>query len=458
MKFIHSPYSPGETIAAIATAPGQGAIAIVRICGKRALDVANSIFSGPVKEYKTHTAHVGRIVHEDGATVDEVLLLVMRGKRSFCGEDTVEIQCHGGSFVAKKILLLCLQAGARAALPGEFSFKAYMNDKIDLTQAEAISQLICAKNDFALQAAENHLQGRLSQEIRSFQKKLTHMAAMLEAWIDVPEEDIAFAPIETIREELKNITLSMQKLASSFFDGKILQDGISLCLVGSPNVGKSSLMNALLDKERAIVSHSPGTTRDLIEDSFQLNGLNVRLLDTAGIRQTDEDIEAQGIERSKEAIEQADLILFVLDCQKGLSETDKSLIELLPVKQSIAIWNKEDLEHKKPPSLPFKHVVTISAKNQTGLDKLHQCIDQLIWKERPPAKNDIIITSLRHKEALCEAIGACERVLLGLETQTSPEFLSLDMRQCLTALGKIIGTDITEELLTSIFSTFCIGK
>jgi len=458
MEFIHPPYQPGETIAAIATPPGEGGVAIVRISGKEALNVAAKVFSGPVFTYKSHTAHYGQVLDSAGQRVDDVLLLVMLGKRSYTGEDTVEIHCHGGGLITRKVLETVLQAGARAARAGEFTFKAFINGKIDLAQAEAVQELICAKNERVLDAAESQLQGALSQKIDSFQDRLTLIAAILEAWVDFPEEGLEFASLEDICTDLSTVCQEMQKLEDTFHNGKILHEGISLCLIGCPNVGKSSLMNALLDKDRAIVSHIPGTTRDVLEDHLRLNGLNFKLMDTAGIRQADDSIEIEGIRRSQSAMSKADLILLVLDAHKGLDVEDRWLIEQIPTHKTIAIWNKTDLPHENLPQLPFPHVVQLSAKQKMGLELLHDKIDQVIWENGPPSKEEVLITNIRHKEALSQAIGACRQVIEGLRGGMSPEFLSMDMRQALNSLGLIIGTNITEDILSAIFSKFCIGK
>lgn len=458
MNFIHEPYQPGETIAAIATPPGEGGVAIIRISGKEALDVAARIFTGPVHTYKTHTAHYGQVVNSQKQRVDDVLVLVMLGKRSFTGEDTVEIHCHGGSLITRRVLDVVLAAGARAARPGEFSFKAYMNGKIDLAQAEAIQELICAKNERALDAAENQLKGALSERVSHFQKNLTVIAAILEAWVDFPEEGLEFATMDEVCTELDLHCQQMEKLADTFHDGKILHDGISLCLVGCPNVGKSSLMNALLDKERAIVSPIPGTTRDVLEDHMRLNGLNLRLLDTAGIRTTDELIEQEGIRRSKQAVNDADLILLVLDAAKGIEDEDRELLSMVPKDKTIVIWNKTDLSVQPQVDLAYPHVVPLSAKHKINLDLLRKKIDEVIWIKGPPSREEVIVTNVRHQESLLKAIASCRQVIDGLKTGVSPEFLSMDMRQCLSELGKIIGTNITEDILSAIFSKFCIGK
>ncbi len=448
----------GDTIAAIATPPGEGGVAIIRISGNTALTVAAKIFSGPLHTYKTHTAHYGQIRGLDGAHVDDVLVLVMLGKRSFVGEDTVEIHCHGGSLITRRVLEAVLSAGARAALPGEFSFKAFINGKVDLAQAEAIQELIGAKNDRALDAAGKQLDGALSKKIHHFQKQLYDIAAILEAWVDFPEEGLEFASMEDVIEQLSIIVSEMKKLETSYHDGKIIHEGISLALIGSPNVGKSSLMNTLLQKERAIVSHIPGTTRDVLEDQLRLNGLNFQVLDTAGIREAADVIEQEGIRRSRHAMERADLVLLVLDSTRELLEEEKKLIVDLPQKRSIIVWNKIDAsagEHT-PPSYP--HVVSISAKEERGIDELKSMIDQVIWDHGPPAKDEIMITNLRHKESLTRAIEYCNNLIDGLKTGVSPEFLTLESRQALGELGKIVGADITEDILSAIFSKFCIGK
>ncbi|MEI8125475.1 MAG: tRNA uridine-5-carboxymethylaminomethyl(34) synthesis GTPase MnmE [Parachlamydiaceae bacterium] len=458
MEFVHTPYQPGETIAAVATPPGEGGVAVIRISGNNALDVAAAVFSGPVRDYKTHTVHYGQILDSQKQRVDDVLLIPMLGRRSYTGEDTVEIHCHGGSLITRRVLDTVLVAGARAARPGEFTFKAFINGKIDLAQAEAVQGLIGAKNERALDAAEEQLEGRLSSAVRSFQQELTHVAAILEAWVDFPEEGLEFATMEEVCADLEGVCKKIEALANTFHDGRIVHDGIALCLVGSPNVGKSSLMNALLDKERAIVSHIPGTTRDILEDHLRVNGLNFKLMDTAGIRSTEEVIEREGIRRSKEAMHQADLVLLVLDSSRGLEESDHWLIDECPKGKTVVVWNKIDLPHNGLPELPIPHVVMLSARERRGIDLLHKMIDKVIWKEGPPSREEVLITNVRHKEALIKASAACRQVITGLKTDISPEFLSMDMRETLTCLGTVIGTNITEDVLSEIFSTFCIGK
>lgn len=458
MEFVHEPYLPGDTIAAIATPPGDGGVAIVRISGLQAIGVATQVFSGPVPTYKTHTVHYGQILDADKTVVDNVLLLVMRGKNSFTGEDTVEVHCHGGRLITKKVLQTILQAGARAAKPGEFSFRAFINGKIDLAQAEAVQELILAKNEHALNAAEEQLQGRLSKKISDFQIQITEYAAILEAAVDFPDEGLEFITTEELIAGLQGLCKQMRDLADSFHNGRVIRDGISICFAGRPNVGKSSLMNALLDKERAIVSPIPGTTRDTLEDDMRLGGLNLRLIDTAGIRHTDEVIEQEGVRRSKKAIASSDLILCLLDLSTGLHSEDEMILSELPKHKTILTWNKKDIASHSPETLDFPHSIAISAKDKLGIDELQEKISEVIWQNDPPEKEEIVITNLRHKEALLKAISAASKVIEGLQTGVSPEFLTLDIRQSLTELGKIIGTNITEDILSSIFSKFCIGK
>lgn len=458
MEFTQQPYCPGETIAAVATPPGEGGVAIIRISGKDALAVAAKVFSGPVHTYQSHTVHYGKILNEAREPVDDVLLIPFLGSRSFTGEDTVEIHGHGGGILTRRVLDVVLRAGARAALPGEFSFRAFINGKIDLAQAEAIQELIGAKNERALDAAGAQLQGRLSARISAFQLQLTETAAVLEAWVDFPDEGLEFATMDELCVQLDEAKEAMQRLAETFHEGRIIHDGIALCLAGSPNVGKSSLMNALLDKDRAIVSHVAGTTRDVLEDHLRLNGLNFRLIDTAGIRESEEIVEQEGIRRTRDAMKSADLILLVLDAHRGLDGFERQLLAETDPKKTIVIWNKIDLEHPPLPELALPHLVTLSAKEKQGLEELHAMIDRVIWDKGPPSREEALITNIRHKESLEQAIHFCGLVVEGLRTGVSPEFVAMDMRSCLGALGKVIGTNVGEDILSAIFSKFCIGK
>jgi len=460
MHFVHRAYQKEDTIAAVTTPSGEGAIAVLRISGSNAFGVAETLFSGPVKEYKSHTAHYGNVLAADGKILDSVLLLVMKGPHSYTGEDTVEISCHGGSLVTRRVLERVFEAGARPAQPGEFSLRAVLNGKIDLAQAEAVQALIAAKSERALENAGMQLQGALSETISRFQKELTEVCAILEAWVDFPEEGLEFASMEELLDDLSRICKQMEKLHSTFHDGKVLHEGLSLCLLGSPNVGKSSLMNAFLGKERAIVTDIAGTTRDLLEENLRLGGLHFRLIDTAGIRDTQEIIEQEGIRRSKKAMHEADLILLLLDSSRPLLETDRALLRDAPQEKTLLVWNKIDLKNQEAvlqENFSFPDV-KISAKEKIGLEDLKEAIEKLIWKNGPPSKDEVAITQLRHYQALTQAISSCKAVIDGLKRDVSAEFVAFDMRTCLNELGTIIGTNVSEDILSAIFSKFCLGK
>ncbi|NGX45729.1 MAG: tRNA modification GTPase MnmE [Chlamydiae bacterium] len=454
MLFINDSES---TIVALATPPGEGGIAIIRLSGNEAEAIANQIFSGDVTSYPTHTAHLGKVVSESGAVIDEALLLIMRAPRSFTGEDTVEVQCHGGSLIARKILNRCIGAGARMAQPGEFSYRAFMNGKLDLAQAEAVQHLIGAKNEHALSAASHQLSGALSSKIRAIQSALVDTAAILEAWVDFPEEGLEFASFEEVIQALENAKEMITTLAATFHEGRKLHEGLTLCLAGLPNVGKSSLMNGLLGHERAIVTEIAGTTRDLLQEELSLVGLHFRLIDTAGLRNTEEIIEKEGIRRSRAAMEEADLILLVIDASKALTEEEELLLASAPTSKTLVVWNKIDLPHKIPPC-SLTHQVALSAKTGRGLDALRNALEAMVWKEGPPSKEEVVLTEQRHKAAIDDALASLNRLIEGLKEGVSAEFVAADMRATLNALGTIIGSDITDDILSAIFSKFCVGK
>lgn len=458
MEFVHRSYEKGKTIAAVATPPGEGGIAIIRISGHEALVTADKIFSQDVFSFKTHTAHYGKILSEDKQVIDEVLLLVMLGARSFTGEDTVEIHCHGGSLITKKVLERVLEAGASAALPGEFSFKAFMNGKIDLTQAEAIQELIAAKNNKALHAAQDLLQGSLRNKIIHLQKSLVEVAAIFEAWVDYPEEGLEFASEDEIKALLSSTLHHLLTLCSSYGHGKIIKEGLSLCLIGAPNVGKSSLMNALSGKQRAIVTNIAGTTRDTLDEELSFGDLHFTLTDTAGIRDTDEVIEQEGIKRSFSSASKSDLILLLLDVQEGWTEEAQELLNKVQNQKTLIIWNKIDLPHHKPVECLHPHQVSISAKAEIGLEELKEAIKTLVYEKNIAANDQVILTHERHFNALKTAAEYIRASLNGLEMGVSPELLCIDIKAALREFGTIIGTNITEDILNSIFSKFCVGK
>lgn len=456
-----------ETIAAVATPAGNGGVAIVRVSGPESIEIVDRLFSGSVHRYQTHTAHYGVLSHpSNGSPIDQVLVLPMLGERSYTGEDTVEIHCHGGRKITERVLEAVLASGARAAGPGEFTQRAFLNGKLDLAQAEAVQELIAAKNDRALDSATQHLQGRLSERIRAFQSRLVSELAMIEAWLDFPDEGLEFTAFEVTLASLVALFEEMNRLHSTYRDGKIVSEGISLALIGAPNVGKSSLMNALLDKERAIVTDVPGTTRDLIEDHFSLNGVTLKLVDTAGIRAAHEAVEiveSEGIRRSHAMWERADLVLMVCDGSRPLRPEERERALAADPSKTLLIWNKADLgvhvsisEGKDA----FSHIKqqTVSTLTGEGMAELCLAIDRVIWENGPPDTSEVMITSLRHKESLLAAIRALESALVAIRAKRDLELVTIDLRAVGNHLGQIIGIDLTEDVLTAIFSHFCIGK
>lgn len=453
---VKSPSMNQDTIAAIITPPGIGAVSMIRISGPEAFAIIQKIFSKDLEKEPSHTIHYGRILDSDKNTIDSVLVILLRGPKSYTGEDSIEISCHGGNLVTQKVLQKVYDSGARPANPGEFSLRAYLNGKIDLAQAEAIQQLICAKNSLALGCAEKQLDGELSEKIRAFQTSITEIGAILEACLDFPEEGLEFATTEELCNQLQKIYSEMDVLKRTFHHGKMLNTGISLCLLGSPNAGKSSLMNALLKKERAIVTPKAGTTRDLLEEDLLLGNIHFRLIDTAGIRSTEEEIEQEGIRRAKQAMSEADLILLLLDASKPLSESDTALLKTTPKEKTVLVWNKIDLN--EPPPLSWHTTACISAKEKIGIEALEKTLQEFLFKEGAPSKEEVIISSERHYRALDHAMNHIQSVIAGLENGVSPEFTTSDLRAALNELSTIIGANVTEEILSSIFSKFCLGK
>lgn len=453
-----------DTIAAISTPLGEGGIGIIRISGKRAIEISDKIFRSPSKHKKlkdlpSHTVHYGYIcIPETGELLDEVLVTLMKTPRSYTREDVVEISSHGGFLSLKRILDLILRSGARLAEAGEFTKRAFLNGRIDLSQAEAVIDIIQSRTEMSHKVAVRQLEGGLSRKVNDVRDSLKHLTALVEASIDFSEEEIEIMSDEDLRTRIDQALYTIDLLIKTAEEGKILREGLSLVIIGKPNVGKSSLLNALLEEERAIVTPIPGTTRDVIEESMNLRGIPLRLIDTAGIRDTEDPVEVQGVLRSKNLLENADLILFVVDGSSPLTEEDKEILSLLMGKKVLGVINKTDLPMAvgaEAEILSGIEWIKISAKEKTGLEPLKDLIVETTF--RVPLES-VWVTHVRHKNALVKASQSLLKARESIEQRMSGEFVAVDLRAALDSLGEIVGETTTEDILTEIFSTFCIGK
>jgi tRNA modification GTPase len=445
-----------DSIAALSTPHAEGAIAIIRLSGNDAIDIVSKIYSGPIKTYKSHTIHYGNILDKNKQIIDHVLLLIMLAPNSYTKENIVEIHCHGSLIIAKKILERILENGARAALPGEFTFRAFNNKKLDLLQAEAIKDLIAAKNELALKFASSQLDGKLSFKIKKIQDELINIAAFFEASLDFPDDDDFGTRMQHI-SSLEAILKEINEFILTFNNGQKLNSDLSLCIIGSPNVGKSTLMNLLLGKQRAIVTPIAGTTRDILEETMLLNKLSFKLIDTAGIRTTKKTIEQEGIKRAKESFKKADFTLLVLDSSRPLNNVDKQLLKQIDEKSTLVIWNKIDLQ-KPTTQLNIPNIISISAAHDSSLPSLCDAIEKMVLKITLPTTDEIIITNVRHKNCLQEAYNYGIKAMHNLKENISLELVLADLKASLNSLNGIIGIDVTEDILEKIFSQFCIGK
>jgi tRNA modification GTPase len=449
-----------DTIAAISTPLGEGGIAIIRISGPKSLEIADKIFVSARKKpskLPTHTIHFGAI-GRNGDLVDHVMLSVMRAPRTYTREDTVEINCHGGILPAKKILQLALENGARLAEPGEFTKRAFLNGRIDLAQAEAVMDLIRARTERALHAAAHQLDGSLSKKVNAARDSLITTLAHIEAHIDFPDEDIAPDTRESLKNSCESVKNLLEALLKTADEGKILRHGIKIAIVGRPNVGKSSVMNALLAHERSIVTPIAGTTRDVVEDFANIRGIPVHLSDTAGIRNARGQIEKIGVERSHKSLEISDLVLHVVDGSRQFYASDRHLAELVAKKSTILVINKIDLGKKiRIPEKFSKSVVEISAKTGEGIEQLKDKIFEIAASGVGSADADVTVNA-RHADALRRGIGALDEAILQMKREEELEIIASTLRQALDAVGEIVGKTTTEDILDKIFSTFCIGK
>lgn len=455
-----------DTIAAIATAIGEGGISIIRISGDRALQIVSSIFRGKnnrsILDIKSYTMRYGHIVErESGNLIDEVIVSYMKGPKSFTAEDTVEINCHGGVTSTNRVLEEVIKAGARVAEPGEFTKRAFLNGRIDLSQAEAVIDIIRSKTDLSMKSALMQSEGRLSREINQLQEKLLNVLAHIEFVVDFTEDDEEpdeHTPI-AVMDNLKAAINHIENLLGTASEGKILRDGLNMVIIGKPNVGKSSLLNALLMEKRAIVTDIPGTTRDVIEEYISLDGIPIKITDTAGIRDTEDVVEKIGVQRSKEKINHADLVVLMLDLSRPLEEEDKEIIDFISDKNYIVIFNKVDLERKLTleNNIKLENSIEISAVVGTGIEALKQKIKDMFFKGEVNAES-VMITNTRHKEALYRAKEGCETALQQVQSGAYLDLVSIYVTSALKALGEITGSEIQEDLVNKIFSSFCVGK
>ena len=455
-----------DTIAAISTPPGEGGIGVIRLSGPDAISIAARMFRPAngfvLNEAKSHTAHLGFICDERGNTIDQVLITLFRRPKSYTAEDVVEISAHGGFRILQNILNLALSLGARHAEPGEFTRRAFLNGRMDLAQAEAVLDLIRAKTDRSLEAALKQFSGKLSGEVRAIKDDLMKLYAHLEAYLDFPDEHLEVYSDMEFQSKWKTVMVRLERLIASFSKGEILREGALVVIVGRPNVGKSSLLNALLDRDRALVSEIPGTTRDVLEESIELDGIWIRLADTAGLWNSANPLDQAAMERTKRYFEEGDLFLWLLDAGEGLVDEDKVIFEALKGKKVVPVVNKIDLAGKKDFG-ELKNLVSegkicfLSAKTGEGIDSLEKKIINSVL-EGELGQEFAMITRLRHKKALEASLEALQKSFSTLLKKESLEFIALDLKQSLDALKELIGEIYSEDLLDVIFAEFCIGK
>lgn len=460
-----------DTITAIATAMTNSGIGIVRISGEEAFAVIDKIYRSKkgdkkLSEQQSHTIHYGYIC--DGEKIiDEVMVLIMKAPNSYTTEDTVEIDCHGGTLVMKRILETVIKYGARPAEPGEFTKRAFLNGRIDLSQAESVIDVINAKNDFALESSIHQLQGKVKEKIKEIRGKVIHEIAFIESALDDPEHFSIDGYGEELMKIMKEMSGEVEALLASSENGALLKEGINTVIIGKPNAGKSSLMNVLLGRERAIVTDIAGTTRDVLEEQINLNGITLNIVDTAGIRDTEDIVEKIGVDKAKEYLLNADLIIYVVDSSTKLDKNDEEIISMLSDKKAVILLNKSDLsqvtseevlkgvlEEKKIE----KPVISISAKERTGIDKLEDTIKEMFFQGEISFNDEIYITNVRQKTALQSALHSFQLVQQSIENEMPEDFYSIDLMSAYEELGSIIGEAVGEDLVNEIFSKFCMGK
>lgn len=467
-----------DTIAAIATAVSDSGIGIIRVSGENAISVMSQIYCNAKKQYildsyLSHTIHYGFITEKDGKIIDEVMISVMKAPRTYTREDTVEINCHGGAFMVKKILMTVVEAGARIAEPGEFTKRAFLNGRIDLSEAEAVMDLISAKNEFALQSSIRQLRGSVYKKVKDLRDRIIYEIAFIESALDDPEHISLDGYTQKLSNQVFLIKKELEELLASADDGKMLREGIRTVIVGKPNVGKSSLLNLLVGQDRAIVTDIAGTTRDILEETIQLGEITLNIIDTAGIRNTEDVVEKIGVEKAKTISEDADLILYVIDSSVPLDQNDKDIIQMVKDKRVIILLNKSDLteavDYQSVDHLILQvtgkdreknkiSMIKISARENEGLDSLKTMVTEMFFHGQISYNDQIYMTNARHKEAVIEALDSMRQVQVSLEHEMPEDFYSIDLMNAYAALGRIIGEEVEDDLVNEIFSKFCTGK
>ena len=454
-----------DTIAAIATAMSSSGIGIVRISGDEAFDIIKKIYVGKknkdLTQVKSHTIHYGYIM-DDEETIDEVLVMIMKGPHSFTGEDTVEIDCHGGVYVVKRILETVIKYGARPAEPGEFTKRAFLNGRLDLSQAEAVIDVINSKNEYALKSSVSQLKGNVQRKIKEIREEIIYHTAFIETALDDPEHISVDGYGEKLKITVDKLLEELNVLLKSSDNGRIIKEGIKTVIVGKPNAGKSSLLNVLVGEDRAIVTDIAGTTRDVLEEAIQLNGISLNIMDTAGIRDTEDVVEKIGVDKAKLYANEADLVIYVVDASRELDENDFNIIHMIQDKKAVVLLNKSDLDtvvtENMIKSYIEKPILSISAKEESGIKELEDTLKDMFFHGEILFNDEVYITNIRHKTALQDAYDSLVKVNVSIENNMPEDFYSIDLLDAYESLGSITGETIGEDLVNEIFSKFCMGK
>ena len=457
-----------DTIAAIATAMSNSGIGIIRVSGNESIEIVDHVFRNSKKEnslkrYKSHTIHYG-FIYDENKILDEVMVSVFKSPHSFTTEDTVEINCHGGILVLQKILELLIKNGARLAEPGEFTKRAFLNGRIDLSEAEAVMDVISSQNEMALQSSVKQLQGSVSDKVKELRSEIIYEIAFIESALDDPEHISLDGFTERLENKIEFLSSSVDKLLSTAENGKMIREGIRTVIVGKPNAGKSSLLNLLAGEEKAIVTEIAGTTRDIIEENINLKGIHLHIIDTAGIRKSDDIVEQIGVEKAKKYTADADLVIYVLDSSVPLDQNDYDIMEMIREKKCIILFNKTDMESLvsfddlKDKTDDSHIMIKISAKENTGIDDFEKAVEKMFFQGKIRENDEVMITNMRHKEALLEVKESLLQVKKSLDAGMPEDFYSIDLMSAYQSLGRIIGEETSEDLVNEIFSKFCMGK